>query len=115
MEAVPSTSILLEDPDTARRERAKERFYVLCQAGGWGLFMGLQLLGTLLFSEPDQRRNRLCGIAIEVMVTAMGLLLVHFSRRLIERWGWKQLGWRALVPRVLALSLILSTFWTVIG
>jgi signal transduction histidine kinase len=115
MEAVSSTSILLEDTDTARRQRAKERFYVLCQTGGWGLFMSLQALSTFLFVESDQRRSRLCNLAIELMVTALGLLLVHFSRRLIERWGWKQLGWRALVPRVLLLSVVLSLLWTVIG
>ena len=67
------------------------------------------------FADAEQRRIRLCNVAIIVMVTAMGLLLVHFSRRLIERWGWKQLGWRALVPRVLALSAVLSFLWTFIG
>jgi signal transduction histidine kinase len=115
MEAVASTSILLEDTDIARRQRAKERIYVLCQTGGWGLFFGLQLLGSLVFVDPEQRRNRLCGIAIQFMVMAMGLLLVHFSRRLIERWGWKQLGWRALVPRLLALATGLSFLWTMVG
>src|SRR5476649_280424 len=113
MEAVPTTSILLEDG--ARRERAKERVYVICQAGGWGFFLGLSLVMSIMFGEPQQHRDRLCVIALQVMVATMGLLLVHFSRWLIERWGWKQLGWRTLVPRVLALSVVLSFLWTAIG
>ncbi len=115
MEAAPSTSILVEDTDTPRRQRAKERAYFICQMGGWGFFLALQMAGTFLVGEGDQRRSQLCTVAIMVMVSALGLLLVHFSRRLIERWGWKQLGWRALIPRVLMLSITLSLLWTVVG
>lgn len=113
MEADPTTSILLED--TSRRERAKERFYVTCQVGGWGFFLALELGLPLLMGSAEPHRDRLTQMATQVMVVAMGFLLSHFSRIPMARWGWKQLGWRALVPRVFVMSAVLSILWTVVG
>jgi LytS/YehU family sensor histidine kinase len=48
-------------------------------------------------------------------VMALGLLLSHYGRRFIELWGWKALGWRALLPRLLALSAVQSAIWILIG
>ena len=109
-----STTVLLEDQ--ARRQRAKARLYVLCQAGGWSFLLLLQLF---LFSLPRERKmtadQTLTNVASVIMVVALGLLITHFSRPLIERWGWKQLGWRPLVPRVLALAAVQSFVWSAIG
>jgi len=46
---------------------------------------------------------------------ALGLLISHFGRRWIARWGWKTMGWRATLPRVLALSAVESTVWIAVG
>ena len=37
----------LPPDDTARRERAKARLYVIFQVGGWGFFWLLQLVFTV--------------------------------------------------------------------
>jgi sensor histidine kinase YesM len=50
-----------------------------------------------------------------VLVVLLGLLLTHFARPLMTRWGWKELGWRALVPRVLLMAMVLSFLWSGLG
>ena len=113
METTASTHVVLED--SARRERAKERFYVLCQGLGWGFFLALQVTFTLLFAKGEDARDPLSSIASITMVAALGLLITHYSRRLLTRWGWKQLGWRALGPRVLGFASVQSLVWSIIG
>jgi hypothetical protein len=95
-----------------RLKRAKERLYVLCQLVGWTLFMIIQVLFARLNADPaDQSRSassEWCGV---VMVTTIGLLLTHFARSLMTRWGWKELGWRALLPRLLLMAAVLALIW----
>jgi hypothetical protein len=113
MEHTESTTVLLED--TARRERTKTRLYVLCQLGGWGFFFVSQCLVSFYFGNQAERRDPLLTTALVYMVVAMGLLLTHYVRPLIARWGWKQLGWRQLIPRMFATALVMSLIWTVVG
>ncbi|MEO5961596.1 MAG: histidine kinase [Opitutaceae bacterium] len=108
-------SIDLMPDGPARRERTKARLYVLCQTGAWGGLLLLQLVFSKLFSRPEEHHDPLAIVASTTMVMALGLLLTHFSRPLIERWNWKQLGWRALVPRVLALAAVQSFLWSALG
>lgn len=113
MENTESTTVLLED--TARRERAKARLYVVSQLGGWGFLFVSQCVMTLYFGGQNERRNPLLTFALVYMVVAMGLLLSHYVRPLIARWGWKQLGWRQLIPRLFVTALVMSLIWTVVG
>jgi signal transduction histidine kinase len=113
MEMHPTTEVLLED--TERRERAKERLYVIFQLLGWGLFLGVQLASIPLAPDPGQPRNYVTVVASNVAVTAIGMLLSHYVRPFVTRWRWKQLGWRALVPRVIAASFVMSTIWGMVG
>ena len=114
MDDSASTHIILDD-DGARREKAKERFYVLSQTLGWGFFWALQSVYILGFAQGEDARNPVGTVAIITMVAAEGLLLTHYSRRLIARWSWKQLGWRKLGPRVLGLSAAQALVWSVVG
>jgi sensor histidine kinase YesM len=101
----------------AKLQRAKERLYVLCQFGGWGTFLTAQFVFSQAFSDKTVSlgRNPLTESAIIVMVVLMGLVLTHYARPLMARWGWQQLGWRALLPRVLLMSLALSFVWSLVG
>lgn len=109
-----TTSILLETEE--RRARARERLYVFCQVAGWGMFLAMQLFFLQAFSTKDSPyQDQVTGVSMAVMVLLQGLLLSHYSRPLIARWGWKELGWLALVPRVLGLSMVLSALWSGIG
>jgi signal transduction histidine kinase len=110
-----SSTLLIPDDDGPRRERAKERFYVLSQALGWGFFWALQSVYVLGFAQGEDARNPVGTVAIITMVAAEGLLLTHYSRRLIARWGWKHLGWRKLGPRLLGLSTAQALVWSVVG
>lgn len=104
--------------DTAAKlQRARERLYVLCQVGGWGAFLVMQISFSEAFTEKGvvDFDRRLTGLATVVMVVLQGLLLTHYSRALIARWRWKELGWRALVPRAAGLALGLSVLWTAVG
>ncbi len=102
-------------PDAVRRERAKMRLYVLCQTLGWGLFLGIQLFFSLVLGGREKAQDPVKTVSMVVMIVAHGLLLTHYVRPLIARWGWLELGWRDLFPRVLALALVLSAVWSGIG
>jgi hypothetical protein len=110
------------NPDSAidtqgRLQRAKERLYVLCQAGGWMFFLVLQIVFITLFRD-NAASNKSTPMEIYLSlgrVVAEGLLLTHFARIYLSRWGWKELGWRRLIPRILLMALTLSAAWTVIG
>lgn len=96
---------------SARMQRAKERLYVVCQLGGWGGFFAVQMV-LVNALRPGSSRDSLLESAIYSMIILLGLLLSHAGRFLIHRWGWKQLGWAELIPRVLGLSLLLTVLWS---
>jgi len=101
----------------ARLQRTRERLYVLCQLGGWGVFMIMQLGFARVFGDMsgNQIHDNLDETSTIVMIILLGLVLTHYSRPFMARWGWKELSWRAIVPRVLAMAAVLSLLWTVLG
>lgn len=113
METAALTNVLLEDEP--RRARAKERLYVVCQVVGWGGFFVMQVVFSSLFPAGDAPQDGLRTGAACMSVVLKGLLLTHFARILMTRWSWKQLGWRPLLPRILAMGLGLSLIWVSIG
>ncbi len=99
----------------AKLRRAKNRLYVLCQLAGWGGFFLLQLLSLKVFTPSRSGFTQLeliCGI---VRIITMGLLITHFSRPWLTRLGWKELGWRALMPRIAAAGIAMGLVWCAIG
>jgi two-component sensor histidine kinase len=117
METAALTNVLLDDE--RRRLRAKDRLYVICQTAGWLFWLGLQIF--LIFAFPENgglnetRPNLLCLCCIVTMVVLLGWLITHYTRGVVARWGWKSLGWRALLPRILGISFIQSVVWSVVG
>lgn len=109
MENPASTTVVLED--TARRERARQRLYVICQLGGWGFLLGLQIVLTIYFGERTGRQTLLAEVSNQTITIALALLLSHFARPFFHRRNWKQLGWRQLIPRVVATASLLSLAW----
>ena len=110
MDSAASTTVLLED--TARRERTKERLYVFCQTGGWGFLLTLQVVLWYYFGRREGSRTDVTvSMSLQVMTIALGLLLSHGVRPFMAKRGWKQLGWRMLVPRVVLTAAVLSTLW----
>lgn len=99
----------------AKLQRAKERLYVLCQAVGWGIFLIAQFVLQSAFggykSPESTPTDPWSDAAIIVMIALSGLLVSHYGRTLMGRWGWTQLGWRALVPRVLVMAAVLAILW----
>jgi signal transduction histidine kinase len=100
------------DPEV-KLERAKNRLYVLGQLMGWGGLTGLQLYYQN--AVGNQGTSRLQNNALIAMIMLMGLLLTHYARPLLRRWGWMQLGWAPLLPRVTAMSAAMSILWSVAG
>ena len=102
--------------DTAAKlARAKERLYVICQMGGWSVFLLVQIAFLPFVDSKEAPRDKTTSAAIIVMVMLIGLLLTHYARPFMTRWGWKQLGWRTLVPRVIGLATVQSFLWTALG
>src|ERR1700685_1120859 len=106
-----SADISLPAGDAAQRERAKNRLYVLFQAGGWGALLAVDIWTTIEFPEHDSIWNQTTELAVGVLTLASGLLITHLLRPLMERWKWKQLGLRSLIPRLLCMALAASTVW----
>lgn len=111
----PVPKLLPDSP--AQTPRAKERLYVLCQASGWGSILGMQLYFSQALGDSLEhgRRDLLSSTAVYTMVILLGLLLTHCARPWMTRWGWKQMGWLALVPRIVLISAGLSLLWSVLG
>ena len=112
MDSAPTTSVPVAE--IGLRRRARERLYVICQVGGWGFLFVLGVVVSLLLSKSEDHNNPVHIVTTEMVVVALGLLLTHYVRPLVTRWGWKQLGWRPLVPRVLASSAGLSFLWSLL-
>ncbi|HEX2852677.1 MAG TPA: histidine kinase [Opitutaceae bacterium] len=111
MEATAATSHSLLLEDTARRTRGKQRLYVICQLCGWLFFLGLHV--TLFVMDPGKDpymiQLRIFNTSLIAIMVLVGLLMTHYLRPLFARWGWKNLGWRALVPRIFGMTLVQST------
>jgi hypothetical protein len=107
MEIPPSSRAPL--PARDHRPWTKERLYVICQATGWSIFLAIQLVFVRLFATGANSRPGLVGASVQGV--AVGLLVTHFVRRWFDRWGWKELGWRALIPRILVMGVLLALVW----
>jgi signal transduction histidine kinase len=77
----------------------------------------LQLAFTRVFwsRRSSTSAEQITDVCVIIMVILEGLLISHYARSLAARWGWKNLGWRALLPRVLAISLVQSGLWSLVG
>lgn len=105
-------AVMKADPE-AKLERAKHRLYVLCQLVGWGGLTGMQIFFQNVVDNNPQ--SRVHDHAVIVMIMLQGLLLTHYARPLMKRWGWMQLGWAPLLPRVASISFVMSVLWSVVG
>jgi two-component system, LytTR family, sensor kinase len=94
--------------DAGLRRRAKERLYVICQTAGWLSFLVVQLVFVRLLGAGKDAGESLGAIG---QTLTLGLLLTHLARGRMTRWGWKELGWRPLVPRILGMAAVLAVIW----
>ena len=115
MEVPPANQITVVSEDTVRRERAKERLYVVFQSCGWLIFLGMQLTFSLvLIPKETSTHEKIFSVAVSVFVLLLAWLITHQSRRFTRGWGWKELGWRAILPRIFGMSAVQSTVWVAI-
>jgi hypothetical protein len=78
--------------------------YWLCQLGGWGFYAVTETVGAVQVLGLPLGRS-----LIEIAVLAvLGFALTHAMRGILRRRGWVRLRLRALVPRLLGLSLLLA-------
>ncbi len=107
MEIPTSSRAPVATPDD--RHWTKERWYVICQVGGWAFFLAIQLIFIRLFATGNDRQPGMVGGAVQGVT--VGLLLTHLARRWFSRLGWKELGWRPLIPRILGMAVVLAAAW----
>jgi signal transduction histidine kinase len=98
-----------------RRRVRQERLYVLFQSAAWLTLLVLNLLFTKFFLPEQKQADFGDYVFSGVRVILLAWLLTHYVRRLLDRWGWKRLGWMALTPRVLLMGVGLSVVWSALG
>jgi signal transduction histidine kinase len=109
-----SADISLSSADAMERDRAKMRLYVLFQSVGWGTFFAVDTWASITLPEHTEGWSVTTEVAAGAMFFLGGLLLTHLLRSFVARWHWKELGWRRLLPRLIAMafgaSLVLNIF-----
>ena len=99
----------------AKLAHAKSRLYVMCQVAGWGGFFLLQLISVKVFAPTRSgfsEQELMFGV---MRIITVGILITHFVRPVLTRLGWKDLGWRALMPRIALASVAMGFVWCVVG
>jgi len=99
----------------ANRTKAKERLYVICQALGWGGFLLVQLFFSHLISSGKGQPVDFADDLKVVSIMTMGMLIAHYSRTYISRWGLKEMGWLRLVPRAIGIAFMMSLIWSIVS
>lgn len=79
----------------------KKTLYWICQIGGWSFLV----LSNGLFLKLGGNENVAKSMFI---LLVFGILLSHFYRNLIIRFGWLKIKILQLIPRVILATLILS-------
>src|SRR5579862_3136009 len=90
-------------PHAVPRSRAS-RSYWLCQLSGWGLYAMVEAsVATKILRLPLGRS------VLELTVfAALGVALTHMLRGVLRGRAWAGLPLRALAPRILGITLLLS-------
>ncbi len=99
----------------AKRERAKERLYVICQTLCWGCFLVVQLAVYMVVASARDKGLDLSDYMHLVHTILLGWLISHFARIYIERWKLKQMPWIKLLPRGLGLAAVMALIWSIVG
>lgn len=87
----------------------QQKLYVLAQAVGWGAFTSVYITLAHL-----TKGIRLVDMCLFIATNLVGLLLSHFLRGVMNRSGWKQLGWPSLLPRVITATVVIALIWTLL-
>jgi two-component sensor histidine kinase len=103
-----------ELPGASARAQAKRRLYTVLQFGGWGLLTTFQIVVTFAIGGKKLPTGPGTFVLLNVVAFGLGAVLTHYFRLLIHRWGWKNIGWKALVLRMIASSIALGVFWTLV-
>lgn len=100
----------------AKRLRAKDRLYVFCQLGGFAVLYGVQIFFARFFKDPVSSNGSLslADILNQFYSVFIALLITHYGRRYIEKWGWKELGWLRLLPRMAGMAVLMAVIWVII-
>ncbi|HUG12399.1 MAG TPA: histidine kinase [Opitutaceae bacterium] len=96
--------------ETPRESEADTRRYVTAQVVGWSCFT-IIYLALSQFAQPV----KLGTASIFVAQNCIGLLLSHGLRTVINRRGWKELSWGALIPRVCSAVVVVALLWTTLS
>ena len=83
--------------------------------GGFSALFLLQLFFAHFFRDPNTGYGSLSisDLLTQFYSVFVALPVTHFGRRYIEQWGWKQLGWRKLLPRMVGFSIGVALIWVI--
>lgn len=83
----------------------KHKIYWICQLGGWSLYGLLQIfLYATASNSPELDKVHLIGELLQVVFYVGS---THLLRFILVRYGWLAFGFGKLIPRILAVILVL--------
>lgn len=85
----------------------RERVYWACQAGGWGIYLLVNLLLSVSY-EGFQWRN----LIILLYMGITGLAATHTLRSIIKKNRWVDLHWKTLLQRAITSTVIAGVLIT---
>lgn len=88
---------------SALRSRKNRIAYWTAQISGWSVFVALNVALSLANEEFNSSTPKMMAL-----IFVLGLGISHLQRAVILKMDWLDLGLLRLVPRVLALSLLLG-------
>jgi hypothetical protein len=88
------------------------RLYLICQAVCWVGLPALAAFVAISFSKEPISSMPAREMIRPITGLLLGFTLTHLVRLPVRAWGWKHLGWRPLVPRLLAMTFALAALWS---
>lgn len=102
---------LAQELHDQRTRTDHRRLYLICQTLCWVILPGLAVLISIFFAKEPVSVAPARDLIRPGIGLILGFALTHLARLPIHRWAWKRLGWRPLLPRVLAMTAVLAATW----
>lgn len=87
----------------------RNRWYWICQFGGWGAFVAGNLISAFLRDQLVWEVGFNSGALF-----VFGIVVTHFFRSMVKEWKWTQLPIPSQIPRIVISAIAMSVIFSLI-